>query len=216
MTHLITVVALLAAPAAVPGQVDSICRAKCEILAVQGGSVKFIDQWLNRTVVLGRYAASAQNLVPRTEAPIREIKSARGWRIVASAYLDHDQDELHARLRLFGPDGKLKGTGDILSVVEEAKVAGLVGGNDEVFVVTSNEEHAYNAQTEIWLLPEHGDPKVLLQIQGDFGGFIGQNLTRGVAIARQTYDGIDAKTKGTVQELYVWNPETKSLVLEKR
>lgn len=45
-----------------------------------------------------------------------------------------------------------------------------MGGNDEILAVTSNEEHAYNAQTEIWLLPEQGNPKVLLQIQGYFAG----------------------------------------------
>lgn len=215
MTHLIAIF-LLASPAIVPGQVDSICREKCEILAVQGSRVKFIDQWLNRTVVLGRYALSAQGLVPQTEAPVRDIVSPRGWRIVISAYLDHAKDELHMHLRLFGPDRKLRETSSLLSVVEQVKVAGLAGGKGEVLAVASNEEHAYNAQTQMWLLPEQGSPKGLLDVQGDFAGFAGQNVVTGVKIARQTYDGVHSETKGTVPEFYTWNRETKSLELQRR
>lgn len=40
----------------VPGQIDSICRNQCEILAVQDGHAKLIDQWtpVPRTIDLGK------------------------------------------------------------------------------------------------------------------------------------------------------------------
>lgn len=214
MIHFIAIFQLLAAQSTVPGQIDSICRGKCEFLAVQDSSVKLIDQWLNRSVVLGRYVASGQSLVGRTEAPVLDMGSSLGWRIVASDYLDHEEDEVGIHLRFFGPDGKLRETTDVLATIVQAKVAKLAGGNEEIFAVTSNEEHAYNARTEIWMLPEHGDPKRLLSLPGDFRGFIGQELVRGLRIARQTYNGVDAKTKGTVQEVYTWHPETRSLTPE--
>jgi hypothetical protein len=205
---------LVAASAAVPGQIDSICRDQCEILAVQEGTVRFIDQWPpTRNLDLGKYAPAAQRLVPRTEAPVRDLRSPRGWRVVASVYLDHDEDEILMHIRFFGPDGKLRTTSGVLSALEQTAIGNLFGGNDEVFAITSNEEHAYNAQTELWLLPERGDPKLLIEIQGVPQNFSGQaaGTVPGVMIARQTYDGVRSETKGTVQEFYAWEPKTKSL-----
>jgi hypothetical protein len=120
-------------------------------------------------------------------------------------------------LRFFGPDGSLRATGAVLSALEQSKVGNLFGVGDEMFSITSNEEHAYNAQTEIWYLPESGDPKVVLEVQGrveSLAGGRGQGVP-GVAVDRQTYDGVHAETKGRVREFYVWDRGTKSLVLQK-
>jgi hypothetical protein len=205
-----------AAPGVAPGQVDSICRSRCEILAVQAGSVRFIDQWPPaRNLNLGKYALEAQGLVPRTEAPVLDLRSHRGWRVVASVYLDHEEDEVLGRLRFFGPDGRLRATTGVLFAFEHAEIGTLFGGSDEVVAITSNEEHAYNAQTEIWLLPENGGPKLLAEVQGTFGKFHGSapGEAPGVTVARQTYDGVHSETKGMVEEFYAWNAETKSLTL---
>ena len=199
----------------VPGQVDSICRDKCEIIAVQAGVVKFINQWPpTRTLALGEYAPAAQHLVPKTEAPILDLRSKGGWRVVASPYLDHDQDDILMHVRFFGPGGKLQRTGEALLDLVQTRIGSLFGGSDEIFAITSNEEHDYNAQTEIWLLPRGGRPKSLLEIEGTYKAFIGEapGQAPGVRISRQTYDGAHAETKGTVEEFWAWNAEKRSLI----
>jgi hypothetical protein len=211
---------LIAASAAVPGQVDIACRAYCQVLVVQGGIVKFLDQAPHspRTVILGNYAPAAQRLVPRTEAPVRDLRSSGGWRVVVSIYLNHDDDDFLAHVRFFAPDGRLRVTDDALEYLEETRIGTLFGGDDEIFAMTSNEEHAYNTQSDIWVLPKRGDPKVILEIQGIFATITGGDDGRkpGVTVARQTFDGVHAETKGAIREFYAWNRETKSLVLQKK
>jgi hypothetical protein len=208
---------LFAAQSGVPGAVDSICKEeKCSVLAVQGAEVKLVDQSLNRTIALGRYAPSARGIVPRTEAPVHDVKSPHGWRIIVSVYLDHDEDDFHAHLRVFGPNGKLLAADGVLSMVSGLEMGTLIGGNDDILAVTSYEEHAYNTETDVWLLPAQGDPRVLVGITGGFRGFIGRNPVRGVTMRRQTYDGEHAETKGIVIETYSWNPRTKMLTLDAR
>lgn len=205
---------LVAASGAVPVQVDSICRPCCQILTVQDGRVRFIDQWLTRNLDLGPYATAAQRLVPRTEAPVCDLRSKRGWRVVASVYLDHGQDEILAHVRFFGPDGRLRATSDALPWLEQTEIGNLFGDSNEIFAVTSNWEHTYNVQSEIWLLPKREGPKCLLSILGVFGDFSARLAGKppGVVIARQTYDGVHAETKGIVREFYAWNGQAKSLI----
>ena len=90
---------LAAASVIVPGQIDHECRTFCTMLAVQDGAVKFIDQTPpGSSLNVGDYVSADQPLIPLTEAPIRDLHSRRGWRVVVSASLDHD--ELVVRLRL--------------------------------------------------------------------------------------------------------------------
>jgi hypothetical protein len=211
---------LVAWPAAIPGQRDAVCRAYCHVLAVQNGLVRYIDQapHVPRNLLMGHYVREDQPLVPETEAPIRDLRTHRGWRVVVSAFLDHDDDGIGLRLRFFAPDGKLRETDDVLMGLEEVQIGSLFGGTDEIFAITSNEEHAYNAETRIWFLPESGSPAPLLSFRGELRGFTdsARGKTPGVAIARQMYDGVHAETKGTVQEIYLWKPETRDLSLQPR
>lgn len=213
MIRFIILFQLTAAPSQLTGQIDSICREKCKVIAVQDNDVKLIDQWLGRTLTLGKYAPAAVGRLPPTEAPVLDLKSSNGWRIIASDYIDHQQDEIEAHVRFFRPDGKLNRTTDVLATIEQGKMALLEGGSDAIFAITSSEEHAYNAQTEIWLLPRNGSAWALINIQGNFEGFIGAGRVRGVRIAKQTYDGLNANTKGIVYETYIWHPETHALTL---
>jgi hypothetical protein len=213
MIMALAILQLLAADTAVPGQRDSICREKCVILAVQDGTVRYIDQWTGRTLALGKYARSAQRLVPRIEAPVSDLRTPRGWRVIASAYFNHEDDELLMRLRFFGPAGSLRATGDALWSLEQASIGNLFGGPDEIFAITSNEEHSYNVRMEIWFLPEGGVPKSLFEIEGVYQKFAKRSARQapGVTINRQTYDGVSAETKGWVAEFWKWDPQKKSL-----
>jgi hypothetical protein len=220
MIRTLVILQLAAATASAPGQIDSICRAKCEVLAVRAGEVRLINQWLSpaTNIDLGKYAGGSQSLVPRAEAPVLDVRSRGGWRVVASVYFDHDQDDVLTHVRFFAPGGELRATSDALMLIEQAKIGNLFGGPEEIFAITSNEEHSYNTQTEVWLLPASGDPKLLLAISGDFGRFSSQvpGGVAGMTVARQTYDGEHAETKGTVEEFYVWDSKSKLLTLQRR
>lgn len=219
MITVLAMIPLLAAAAALPGQIDSICREHCDALAVQDGKVRFIDQWPPaRTLDLGKYQPAAQALVPRTEAPILDLHSPRGWHIIVSVYLDHEEDEPETHVRFFSPDGMLRATQNVLLSVEGTELGKLFGDSDEVFAIASWEEHAYNVQSKIWLLPAVGAPTLLLDIPGVFQRFLSgaQGNAAGVTVARQTYDGVHADTKGALEEFYAWNPTTKSLKLQVR
>ena len=209
----------VAAASGVPGAIDRVCGAYCEVLAVQGDTVRFIDQWPPaRTLVLGTYARTAQDLVPRPEAPISDLRSPGGWRVVASVYLDHEEDAALTHLRFFNPSGELLGVATALPAIEQAEVGRLFGGADDVFATTSNEEHSYGSRTAIWLLPPGAPPKLLVEVQGTYERFFGPAAgeTPGVTIARQTYDGVHPETKGTVREFYEWDRDAKSLRLRPR
>jgi hypothetical protein len=168
-----------------------------------------------RTLELGKYVPAAQHLVPRNEAPIRSLPSSRGWRIVISAFLDHANGfGSDLRLRFLGPDGNLRATDTVLMTLEQVETGRLFGGDDDILAVQSNEEHSYNSRTAIWLLPEHGAPKQLIDANATFGKFLKGSGTRpGIWISRQTYDGVNAATKGWVDEFWVWDAKNKSLAL---
>lgn len=206
----------MALAAAIPGEVDRQCGAHCEILVVHDGTVQLIDEWPpGRNLVLGRYAPAAEHLVPGTEAPVGDLRSKIGWRVVASIYLDHQQNEILTHLRFFTPTGALVATESALSLVEQAEIGSLFGGTDEMVAITSSEEHAYNGHTEIWFLPPIGVPKLVIDFPGTYKKFVKQVAAAkaGVIILREKYDGERAETKGRVEEFWQWNTEKKSLAV---
>jgi len=205
---------------AVTGQVDVVCRAYCSFLAVQDGVVRFIEQSPRapRSVAIRRYNKEAQQFIPEKEVSVGNFRSPRGWRIVESAFLDHADFSAGLHIRFFGPDGVLRQTADGMLVPEQSEVGHLFGGADDIFAVTSTEEHAYNTQTEIWYLPESGGPKSVLRVLGVYRRFAVDSVIGGpgVVIDRQIYDGVHAETKGTVRELYAWDRKRKSLKLKEK
>jgi hypothetical protein len=183
---------------------------------VEQGNVTYVEAGTRR-LVLGKYVSEAQRFVPRTEAPIRDLRSPRGWHIVVSSVLQ--KEELpRLRVRFFGPDGSLRTTDEVLMTLEEIEIGRLFGGTDDVLAIQSNEEHSYNSMTSVWLLPERGEPKGLIEDHATLGKFStgGNNTRPGVSIRSQTYDGVNSATKGWATELWVWDSAKKSLTLEKK
>jgi hypothetical protein len=223
MKTMIGVLPLFLASAAVPGQIDIICREYCRALAIQGGAVRFIDQahQAARSVAIGGYVAAAQRLVPRTEAPIRELRSPRGWHVVVSAFLHHDADnegEAGVHIRFFDSNGANQLTDDVPVGVDQMELGRPFGGSDELFAISAEEEHAYNVETEIWFLPEQGRPKLVMTLPGVYEKFVraAGNQVGGVRVARETYDGEHSETKGRVQEFWSWDANAKSLIHNER
>jgi hypothetical protein len=105
---------------------------------------------------------------------------------------------------------------NVPAMIEQSEIGSLFGGDDEIFAITSDGGHAYTAQTEIWFLPERGRPKKLLSVPGVYEEFTSASAGKlaGVVVARQTYDGIHAETKGETNEFYAWNRENESLTLQ--
>jgi hypothetical protein len=217
----VAVLLLVAPSAAFAVEVDRICWKSdvpdvCEVLEVAQGNVTYTGPGTRR-LVLGEYAGAAQRFVPRTEAPIRDLRSARGWHIVVSAVLQKE-DLPRLRIRFFGPDWSVRATKEALMMLEQVEIGRLFGETDEVLAFQSNEEHSYNSRTSVWLLPERGGPKELIESNAVLGRFSkGSNTARpGVWISRQSYDGLHSDTKGWVDEFWAWDPARRSLILEPR
>jgi hypothetical protein len=160
---------------------------------------------------------TAQRFVPRVEAPIRDLKSPSGWHVVVSAFLHHDEEnegEIGTRVRFFAPGAADSTEQDIPGRVQQASIGRLFGGDDDVFAIATEDEHAYNVDTEIWLLPKGDKPRSILSLPGVYGKFVvsGDHQTAGVRVSRETYDGEHSETKGRVQEFWRWNPGNKSLL----
>src|SRR5215472_12920845 len=174
MKVLLAVFQLLVAPPPVRGQIDRACFRGysldfCQFLAVRNGLVRFLDptQPSPTDLVVGRYVRLDQGLVPSTEATIRDLRSPQGWHLLVSAFPVHDppgDTNAKLRVRFFDPAGDLRLTHNVLSAPETDRIGHLFGDNDDIFAITSGEQHAYNDQTEIWLLPERGEPRRLLLI----------------------------------------------------
>lgn len=119
--------------------------------------------------------------MPRTEAPIRDLRSPSGWHIVASAFLPHDEEDPDAtlRVRFFGRDGKLRATEEAMIALQGVGVGYLFGGPADIFALQSNVEHSYNSTTSLWLLPVQGGPQQLIGSNATLGKFSkGENGTR--------------------------------------
>ncbi|HTQ55736.1 MAG TPA: hypothetical protein VMI94_14815 [Bryobacteraceae bacterium] len=184
------------------------------VLAVQDENVRLINRSLFVNLDLGHYVSEARHLVPDTEAPVRDLRTVTGWRIIASAYLDHVHSAARTRLRFFGPDGRIRRTEQVLELVERTDIGTLFGGVDEIFAITSNEEHVYNDETRVWLLPAQGKPVLLLSVAGAYSQFSGDpNVAPSLTVGRQRYDGVHAETKGIEREFYFWDSARKVLML---
>jgi hypothetical protein len=117
--------------------IDRICRTGCVMLEVQETRVQLIDQWLTRNLNLGPYIAAAQHLVPPTEAPISDLQTPEGWRVVTSLYLDHKEKNASTHIRFFHPDGRLRSTETALESVEQTEIGALFGGTGEIFATNN-------------------------------------------------------------------------------
>ncbi|MGA3019312.1 MAG: hypothetical protein ABSF62_19480 [Bryobacteraceae bacterium] len=199
--------------------IDKVCpQVGCRYLVVRGGQVTFIDSAQPaREIPLGTYIQTDQKLVPRTEAPIRELRSARGWRVVISTFLDHKELDAWNTVRFFSPSGRLERTSGAQMSLMGAELGKLFGGDNEVVVVTSYAQHVYNTQTMIWAIPQSGKPKLLLDLNGSVERIVrGDGGTEaGVWISRNTYDGVDASTKGSAAEFWRWDAKKQALAIKR-
>jgi hypothetical protein len=207
-----------AAAVSLPGQVDSACfNGRCEFLTVRAGMVHFAALGPPaRDFPIGRYVETARHLVPASEAPIWSGHSTGGLRVVVSAVLDHENGCSALRVRFLRRDGRSLAQDKMIAVPETVRMGHLFGGKDELFGITATEEHVYNVETVIWLLS--GDvtaPKEILRTEGVLRTFITHPGKQGVWIDHETYNGVDARTKGWIRQFWVWDAKRKALTLQR-
>jgi hypothetical protein len=197
------------------GDVDRTCnKGFCDLLVVRDGQVRFVETGglLPTDLALGPYISAAQSQVSKTELPVRDLRSANGWRVVISAFLDKPEQTAGLRVHFFAQNGKQVDVQEVQMKLEKGDVGTPFGGSDEVLTITAWAEHGYNSRTSIWLLPGTGKPVELLAERGVVDRFIAPTEGEaGVWINRDTYDGIHAETKGRVPEFWKWDGTQKTL-----
>ncbi|MGH9533620.1 MAG: hypothetical protein ACRD2E_02045 [Terriglobales bacterium] len=206
-----------------PGTIARSCGAAgCAFLAVQKGQVRGILAFNPGSVDsdrdFGRYLSAAQNLVPKTEAPIRALQTANGWKVVISAV--SDQDAFTFRVRFINRQGRVMNKFDLPTVLHTTRAGAIFGGTDQIVLLCAGDPHPY---TDLWwafLLPNRsfhrGYPALVGQGNGRIywaGAGTQGGAEPGLIVERQHPVGGDANRVLTITEDWNWNPAIPSLVL---
>lgn len=198
-----------------PGTVAKACGAGgCSYLAVQHGEVRGILSFTRGSIDadrdLGRYLGSAQALVPKTEAPIRELETRRGWRVVIAAAVDGPLFRLRAHF--ISPNGQPRGVFGMSQFLRYVRVGALFGGKDQIVLIEADDGHAYTTFWRAFRLPDHGYPELLAQGWGRIL-WAGTGAQPGIIVKRQHPVGGDANRVLSITEYWNWDPRLDQLVL---
>ena len=203
-------------------QLDRKCdQGDCLALVVENGNVlgQRTGEFSPGKLEIGKYDPKGARLVSPKEAPIMYSKTQRGWVAVVAAYIPEDV-LLWPQLRLyiFDPQGHRTTVEDLYNRIGPTarpnfRMGKLFNTNSEILQVSTDGEHSYVVRTLIWLLPENGTPKLLLDAPGlvDRIQQAAAGKQAGFSIQRETYDGVHAETKGQKREFWVWDEEQKTL-----
>jgi len=187
----------------------------CAVLSLHSGLVTFAESGrFVPTYTVGYYVPDAQRWIPATEAPIRQTITKQGWRVVIAAALDeYDVYGPTMRVRVFDPTGRLQTTHDGEYHLDRVKIGNLLGTSQNVLAVVTSGPHAYSVQAAIWLLPRKGAMKLLAEVPGAIDHFqrAAPERVPGVWLQIQTYDGVNAITKGWRSEFWRWDGGIDSL-----
>lgn len=204
---------------------DRICWADdCTRLTVGAGHVFWLRPapfGQSERIEIGSYERRGEDAVPAREAAIRDLRSAAGWRVVVSVFLHRDKEnagDAGLRVRFFDPHGSLRTEDTVMAFLQDVELGRPFGGTDEIFMISSWQEHVYNVETDVWYLPAEGKPRRILFDVGSFASFVNgpSTVPKGIVILHQTYDGVDADTKGWLQQFYAWDPATRTLTRQLR
>lgn len=190
----------------------------CASLAVVGKMLEFrTTGTYEKARAVGEYASGAQRLVPKGEAPIRMLKGKDGLTVVITASLP-EFDEYGPAIGIRVYDHALRQVfadqaGDDQNRLDTLELKSV--GADQMVAMGTSGEHRYDAQILVWLLPARGLPTRVFDAPGSVRRFSVTDKTQAVelVIARQTYDGVDAKSIGERLEQWRWDRERRSFHL---
>jgi hypothetical protein len=186
--------------------------SNCGELAVENDIVEFVSTggFVGRRAI-GHYVANDQALVGEGEAPILDLRSGTDWHVVLAAGFFYGYDPAGPTLvaYLFDGRGKLWTRFELQMSLESYEVGDLFGYGQEFLQVTTGGKHAYVVDTDVWLLPKAGPPKLLVHAHGVLDRIQAASAVRpgGLWIDTQTYDGIHSETKGWRPQFWRWDKE---------
>ncbi|MGH9474407.1 MAG: hypothetical protein ACRD2F_04785 [Terriglobales bacterium] len=207
-----------------PGTIAQTCGAAgCAFLALQKGEVHGILA-LNPGSIdsdrdFGRYLGAARHLVPKTEAPIRVLRTANGWTVVVTAV--SDEDAFVFRVRFINRRGRVMNKFDLPTVLHTVRAGAIFGGTDQIVLLCAGDPHPY---TDLWwafLLPDNGRthrgyPELVGQGNGRIywaGAATRGGSEAGLIVERQHPVDGDANRVLTITEDWNWDPGIPSLIL---
>jgi hypothetical protein len=190
----------------------------CATISVDDGNVMFREsEDIVAPYKVGPYIKEAHRLVPSNEAPFRDITAPNMWRVVATAYLNQydDQGPL-IRVRLFDRRGRLRKTySDGNHFLDDLRIGRLFGTSDIVLAIQTGGMRSYLQHTAIWLISEDDRVKQLVDVRGALESIQTkkQDLEHlpGVWIGVETFDGVNAETRGRQRRFFLWNQAQKTL-----
>ena len=200
-------------------ELDRRClKGDCVTLSVEGGRV-FLDhtgEFADRREV-GAYNAAGALLVPHSGAPIRYSKATGGDVIVVAAFLPRELDFNAPELRLyvFDSQGRQLSTDIGYTLLGSLCVGRIFRTQADFVVMSTTGAHSYVVRTTAWYLPPHGgQPRRVLEVVGLLTKV---QVARGAEhaglwIDRETYDGVNWKTKGQLPEFWAWDEPRGAMV----
>jgi hypothetical protein len=157
------------------GQAEVIAQ-RCDGPPASPCEYLFIDDFVkwgrtpnpDQAILLGPYLREYRDLLPRNEAPVKEFKSAKGWRVVVTRGFEKEYRFAGPIFYAYfvDPHGRiqLRFAGDLF--LEDGRIGSLFGSPTELFVVTSRSEVGDSFVTAAWVLPSDGRPVKVMETSG--------------------------------------------------
>jgi len=217
----LVLLAALSAPCGSFGrEIDRRClQGHCVILSIENGRVlarRTGGTFTGQTVV-GTFAPAGTRFVPPSEAPILHSTMRSGWHVTVSAYLpeEFDYDAPELRVRILAPLGRQETVSDEYNLLGSFHIGSIFNTDSQFLQVCTTGARAYFARSRVWLLGQSGSPELLLDVPGWLAGIETprEGKPAGLWIDRDTYDGVNAETKGHKREFWIWEEGRKTFSL---
>lgn len=198
--------------------IDKKClNGDCVFLSLSDGLVFFERTGTSAGKArIGEYDSKIAGLLPPVEAALSHLDTQTGWTVVASSFLPPDFDIEAPRLRIRAVDGRGNET-----VMDEGHVylhklmsVDAFSSASRLVIHSSIGSHAYDVRTKVWILPQEGNPQLILDVVGLLESVQAANPERppGLWIEFETYDGVDGATKGRRLSFVRWDADAKRFI----
>jgi len=144
---------------------DRVChpeipRAPCAELRIESGRVIWDANAPSEGADKGPYLAHLHALLAPREAPVRELRSDRGWRVIQTWGFTEPRSGLRRYyLYFFSPQGKLELKHDGNMNLATIEMGRLFRTETELLVTYGADSHTLSQTVDVWILPPQGAPK---------------------------------------------------------
>lgn len=192
--------------------VDKRCSGDdCVSLSIVGRRVFFeVHGGTAMNAEIGQHDLDAARSLPATEVGLQRANTPSGWSAVASAFLPQEfETEPGVRVRLMDPRGRVRTIGEGQMLLSFLRAGNLLGNGVELVLLGTTGSRAYVVETKAWHLSEGADPRLVLDCVGLPGSIqrAEGHQPAGIWLDIQTYDGINAVTKGLRRQFVKWDAQ---------